>query len=101
MIPAVSQTDAPVSETAQAEGGQSASLLIRLGADGRPAIRGQTLDRRALNAVLQDRLAQDSGLQVIVLPTGSSRMQALVSLMDQITQAGVTRMRVVRLEAAQ
>lgn len=96
MIPAMAQSEAPATAAAPQPG---TSLLLRLGADGQPTMQGRGLDPASLNALLHDRLADDPGLQVILLPTGGATMQALVSVMDQVTIAGVTRLRVVRLEA--
>ena len=99
MIPALSQSDRPApSASASPEPGTSA-MLIRIGADGVPYYQGRALDPDSLNAALARRLAEDPATRVILLPTGSARMQALVTAMDQITRAGVTNMRVVRLEA--
>lgn len=95
MIPATRQQDAP--GTAQA--GVAAPLMIRLGADGQPVLRGKTLAADALNTLLRNRVAQDPGLQLVILPSGGAQTQALISLMDRATQAGVQRVRVIRLEA--
>lgn len=99
MIPALSQSDRPAPPVdASSESGASA-MLIRIGADGVPFYQGRALDPDTLNTALARRLAEDPATRVILLPTGSARMQALVTAMDQITRAGVTNMRVVRLEA--
>ncbi|MDP5217226.1 biopolymer transporter ExbD [Ruegeria sp. 2205SS24-7] len=100
MIPALAQRDAPAPVQAASDT-PAGVLLIRLGADGQPVLRGQAFEAEALAELLSARLSDAPGLQVIILPTGSARMQALVSLMDLVTQSGVREMRVVRLEAAQ
>ncbi|SEK03461.1 biopolymer transport protein ExbD [Cribrihabitans marinus] len=92
MIPAVDSAEGAAPGPAAAADG---TVLIRLGADGRPAIQGRSL----LHGELAAHLAARPDAQVIVLPTGAATMQALVSVMDTVTGAGVTRMRVVRLEA--
>lgn len=74
-------------------------VLVRLGADGRPAVQGRTLDDATLGAMLAARLAQDARLRVLVLPSGAASTQALVSVMDVAARAGVRQVRVVRLEA--
>lgn len=99
MIPALSRTDSPA-PSAEATGDQSGgAILIRIGADGSPYFQGRSLHSDELSALLVDRLAIDPALSIIILPTGSAKMQALVSVMDIVTTAGVTNMRVVRLEA--
>lgn len=98
MIPALAQSDRPAPVEPSNGSATGAALLIRIGADGAPHYRGQTLTPEALKALLSDRLAQAPATPVILLPTGSARMQALVTVMDTVTRAGVTNMRVVRLE---
>lgn len=95
MIPAVQQRETP--GTGQA--GVTAPLMIRLGADGQPVLRGKALAPAELSALLKDRLARDPTVQLVVLPSGRAQTQALISLLDRATQAGVQRLRVIRLEA--
>ena len=97
MLPMAERADAPVAAPAVAGPG-TAPLLIRLAPDGLPHVRGATLGTAALTALLHDRLAADPQASVIVLPSGHADVQALVSLMDAVTRAGVTRLRIVRLE---
>jgi biopolymer transport protein ExbD len=99
MIPAVSQSDSPseASNPGRSEG--SAPLLIRLGADGVPAVQGRGQSRTSLSALITSRIQQDPLTQVILLPSGAAHMQSLVSVMDLATTAGAVRMRVIRLEA--
>ncbi|MEX0351322.1 MAG: ExbD/TolR family protein [Paracoccaceae bacterium] len=100
MIPALAQRDTPAAAQPVADA-RADVLLIRLGADGQPVLRGQALEPATLTELLRARLADAPTLQVIILPTGAARMQELVSLMDLVTQSGVTEMRVVRLEATE
>ncbi|KIN70006.1 Biopolymer transport protein, ExbD/TolR family [Sulfitobacter noctilucicola] len=97
MIPAV----APEAENAQKAAPQTSAstILIRIGADGVPVIRGQPVEVDDLTVLLKQAVADAPALSVMVLPTGVARMQALVSVMDIATTAGVTNLRVVRLEA--
>ncbi len=98
MIPALSRTEAPSQGTSGAE--TSAPLLIRVGADGAPYFRGRALAAEELSQLLLDQIEQDPSVKVIILPTGSANIQALVTVMDLITRTGITNMRVVRLEGA-
>ncbi|MBO9434992.1 biopolymer transporter ExbD [Ruegeria sp. R13_0] len=97
MIPALAQSDRPAASGTSGE--PASAVVIRIGSDGAPYFRGQALTSEALESLLSDRIAQAPATPVIVLPTGSARMQALVTVMDVVTRAGVTNMRVVRLEA--
>ena len=62
-------------------------------------LRGQPLDAAGLDRALRDLLAGDPLAQVLILPSGSATTQALITVMDVATRAGVQRLRVIRLEA--
>ena len=97
MIPAVRQQD---QTSAPAPGTEAqATVMIRLGADGAPVVRGRALSADQLGEMLRNQLADEPLTQVIVLPLGAATTQALISVMDVATQAGVLRLRVIRLEA--
>lgn len=96
MIPAVSQ-DEGRKQVAQVEKAQP--LLVRIGADGKPVIRGQPVSLAQLDALVRDRLKAEPTLPVMILPTGVAQTQALVSVMDTATKAGARQVRVIRLEA--
>lgn len=99
MIPALAQSDRPAPTSTASNQDASGVLLIRIGADGVPHFQGKALEPVALMLLLRERLDQNAATQVIILPTGSARLQSLVSVMDMVTQAGVANLRVVRLEA--
>lgn len=98
MIPAVDTRDQPPTTSAGSDTTPGQRLLIRVGADGRPFVRGQPIDPSALSTVLTTRLAEQPQLSVVLLPSGQAQMQALIRIMDMATQAGVTQLRVIRLE---
>ena len=97
MIPAVRQQDQTSAPTTGAEA--QTTVMIRLGADGTPVVRGQALSPENLGQMLRRQLADEPLTQVVVLPLGAATTQALISVMDVATQAGVVRLRVIRLEA--
>lgn len=97
MIPAVqsdANSDAPVTNDDTA-----ATLMIRLGADGVPRLRGQTVDGGLLKQTISDTLRAQPLTQVVVLPSAAATTQALISVMDIAADAGARRLRVIRLEA--
>ncbi|KIN70283.1 Biopolymer transport protein, ExbD/TolR family [Sulfitobacter noctilucae] len=94
MIPAVSQ-DENTASTAPLPDQRSRPLMIRIGADGRPFVRGQPLDDQMLAARVRDA----NGAPVLILPTGVAQTQSLVTVMDIATRAGAREVRVIRLEA--
>lgn len=98
MIPAVPGGDSPAPATTGAVG-DGTVLLIRVGADGVPVVQGQALPAAALQDRLRQALGDTPALRVIVLPSASAPMQALVSVLDQATQAGAQNLQVVRLDS--
>lgn len=96
MIPVVRSADPLVSQGAAAPG---APVLLRLDADGRVAVRGRGTDGAALAQLLED--ARLTGGRVLILPSGSAPLSALTDLMDAVARAGVTNVRLIRLEAAE
>lgn len=101
MIPAVQRAEDPGTATADQSDSAGAPLMIRIGADGIPTLRGTGLTGSDLEALFLARLQADPALRVLVLPSGAANMQALVSVMDVATRTGVTNLRVVRLEVAE
>lgn len=99
MIPVIERGDG--AEVATAGGGPGGSVLIRIGADGGAAIAGQSVSLGELTAAIQGRLAEDPTAQILILPSNAAPLQALVTVLDTATLAGATRLRVLRLEAAQ
>lgn len=76
-------------------------LMIRIGSDGIPNLRGTPLSPPSLDRVLRAALQLDAATQITLLPSGSATTQALLSVMDQAALAGVLNLRVLQLEAAQ
>ncbi|GAA6178448.1 ExbD/TolR family protein [Sulfitobacter pacificus] len=96
MIPAVSQDSGARQIT---DGERAQPLLVRIGADGQPVIRGKPVSLEQFDALIRSRLNTEPTLPVMILPTGVARTQALVSVMDTATKAGARQVRVIRLEA--
>lgn len=98
MIPAAERRDEAATAPAATSGG--GALLIRLAPDGRTWLRGRPLDPGALRAALAAHLRDAPGAAVSVLASPRAEMQALVTLMDTATEAGVARLRILRTEDA-
>ena len=101
MIPLVEPAETAPAPAPSGTGSDSATLFIRIGADGRAYIRGEALDPPALAAHLRSRLAENALLSVVLLPSSRATTQDLVTTMDTLTRAGAQRLRLLRLEAAQ
>ena len=88
----------PVAETS--EGGSaetiapSAPLMIRLSASGQPFLRGKPVPAAELASIA------GPGQSVLILPSPRASTQSLVSVMDTLTRAGVTRLRIVQVADA-
>lgn len=98
MIPAVKPAQDSTTTNSQSP---AATLMIRLGADGIPVLRGAALSSDSLRATLTAAAADAPLTQVVILPSGAATTQALISVMDAAAQSGITRLRVLRLEATQ
>jgi len=97
MIPAVQQQE---QARTPATGAKAAgTIMIRMGADGQAVIRGRAMAKHEMGPYLRRQLAEEPLLQVMLLPSGAAKTQALISVMEVATQAGVVRLRVIRLQA--
>ncbi len=97
MVPMAASADAPEQASAPPpDATLDAPLLIRLGADGRPFVRGQPVDHAALAALVR---AQPPRAAVTILPSLRADTQALVTLMDVLTRAGVKTLRILQVAA--
>lgn len=93
MIPmAEGAEETPITTSSETPGGV---LLVRLGADGQPYLRGQAITLRDLAA----RVQADPDLAVTILPSLRASTQALVTLMDTLTGAGAGNLRILQVGA--
>ncbi len=99
MIPMAERSDEEARGDASGEAGSSDRVLIRLGSDGAPYVRGRPLDGATLLELARGRLQGNALTEFLILPSGHAGMQSLVTVMDAIVRAGGSRVRVVRLEA--
>ncbi|KIN75714.1 ExbD/TolR family protein [Sulfitobacter mediterraneus] len=100
MIPALERSADATADPQPTQGDGGDVLMVRIGADGTPTIRGQAYAQTDLERLFADRIRQDANQQVLILPSGSANMQALVSVMDTATLSGVTQLQIVRLDAS-
>jgi biopolymer transport protein ExbD len=99
MIPAAQRSDDNPESSRVPDGSTREVLMIRLGADGVPTVRGQSLTGSELETMLALRAQTDPDIRVLILPSGAADMQALIGVMDTATRVGATNVSVVRLEA--
>lgn len=98
MIPVARAAD-ETAEAASADASPNAPMLIRLGPDGRPSFRGQFTSAAILAQLVQTRLEQESAATFLILPSPRADTQSLVTLMDTLTQAGASNLRILQLAA--
>lgn len=97
MVPALQKAeDAPVSTTTS--GAPPTTILIRIDAKGQAQVAGQALDAGALATLLKARITAEPLTPILLFPSGGADLQALISVMDTVTAAGATRVKVVRIE---
>jgi biopolymer transport protein ExbD len=96
MVPALQKADEGTAPATT----PSTTLMIRIAADGRAMIGGQSLDAAALTDLLQSRLAEDPLTPIVLFPSGAAHLQDLIGVMDTVTRAGAVRVKVIRIEAA-
>ena len=98
MIPFVERSEeAPAGAAPAAE--PAGTLLLRISADGQAILAGQPLTYEALGAEIAARIADNPLLSVVVLPSTRATTQDLVSVLDALTLAGATRIRLMQLAA--
>lgn len=98
MIPMVKRADeTSLQPQAALDTQSSTNLLIRLSAQGEMFIRG----RKSTSQDLSLTLRQSPQTPVLILPSRHASTQSLVTLMDTVTSAGISSIRIVQLEAAQ
>lgn len=100
MVPAVERSDDPAPVETGTGGVPGTTILVRITANGAAAIGGQVLLPAELGTLVRDRLAADPLTPVVILPSGGADMQALITVMDTLTNAGAVRLKVIRLEAS-
>lgn len=96
MIPMVERADEPINEQPTAlDTNSETTLLIRLSSQGDVIIQGQKQTNKSLTELFSNR----PSTPVLILPSRHASSQSLVSLMDSITMAGISNIRIVQLEA--
>ena len=97
MIPLAERADETMA-AAPAPSMAGVPLILRLGADGQAYVRGQPLPTDTLGPALLSLVEGREDTEIILLPSARASTQSLVSLMDAVSGAGLSRLRIVRLE---
>lgn len=100
MIPMAQSTDDAVDAT-PVQTAKGAPMMIRLGPDGAPYLRGQIITAPALATRVKQHLADDPAASILILPSPRADTQSLVTLMDGLTRAGASNLRILQLAVNQ
>ena len=98
MVPALQKSDEAPAATATPSAAP-ATLLIRIDAKGEAEVAGQIMTPEALSALIKTRLTAEPLTPILLFPSGGADLQALITVMDTVTSAGATRVKVIRIEA--
>jgi len=103
MIPAAGgpRADLPAAPAGAESTGAAAPLLVRLDAQGRAVLQGEPLALPALEERLAEEVAARPGLDIVLLPSPRAPVQALATALDAVAGAGVSRSRILQIEAAE
>ena len=99
MVPALQKSDAAPTAAPTQAAPASATLLIRINAEGQAQVAGKVIATAELSALVAARVAADPALPVLLFPSGAADLQSLITVMDAVTAAGATRVKVIRIEA--
>tara|TARA_B100000767_G_scaffold47022_1_gene41701 strand:+ start:1059 stop:1412 length:354 start_codon:yes stop_codon:yes gene_type:complete len=73
------------------------TLLIRLNSSGVPYYLGRSFNQVQLGRLVKEMVLKQPLTKILVFPSNHATTQSLVTLMDTVTKAGSTNLRIVRL----
>lgn len=74
---------------------EAEALVVLVAADGRLAVDGETLTPDALRQAIADRMADAPTLQVRLKADGSADADRVISVMEDLREAGVERLQLM------
>ena len=74
------------------------TILIRLNSNGIPYFMGKPYEKAELAELIETKIAINPATSVLVFPSHHADTQSLVSLMDTVTLAGSSKLRIIRLD---
>jgi biopolymer transport protein ExbD len=99
MVPALQKSQETPATTTTAPTAVPATILIRIDVKGEAEVAGKTLAPEALSSLIKTRLTAEPLTPILLFPSGGADLQALITVMDTVTNAGATRVKVIRIEA--
>ena len=99
MIPVFQRSDeTSAASSEQTENANNDTMLVRLSADGTAYYLGRSIKNDELTQLIKNQLNKFPSTNILLFPSNHTQTQSLVTLMDTITKAGGTRLRIIRLE---
>jgi len=98
MMPMVQSSVQPASGDTRS-GDEDIPVLVRLDAKGTAHLRGRPMPTDQMEDIFRSVLQDTPTVRILLLPSGAASTQALVSLIDAATQAGIVNIKVIRPEA--
>lgn len=99
MVPALQKSQEAPDTATTAPTAVPATILIRIDAKGEAEVAGKILPPEALSSLIKTRLTAEPLTPILLFPSGGADLQALITVMDTVTNAGATRVKVIRIEA--
>ena len=99
MIPVFQRSDeTSAASSNQTKNANNDTMLVRLSADGTAYYLGRSINNDELTQLIKNQVNKFPSTNILLFPSNHTQTQSLVTLMDTITKAGGTRLRIIRLE---
>ncbi|WP_294221656.1 biopolymer transporter ExbD [uncultured Shimia sp.] len=98
MIPVTRKADFPPTSPQAGAVSEGTRVLLRITRDGDLILRGLQLNEANQTSALSALASEVPPPQVLILPSGAAPLFALTNALDAFASAGLTDMRVVRIE---
>ena len=99
MVPVFERPEEKVSENSIPDNkNQASTMLIRLNSNGKSYFMGRPFENTELMELIKSKIKFDPMTSILVFPSNHADTQSLVALMDLVTLAGSTNMRIIRLD---
>ena len=99
MVPVFERPEEKISDNSVPDNkNQASTMLIRLNSNGKSYFMGRPFENTELMKLIKNKITLDPTTSILVFPSNRADTQSLVALMDMVTLAGSTNMRIIRLD---
>jgi biopolymer transport protein ExbD len=81
--------------------GETAELTVQLGADGQLALEGETMDPAALQAAVAEQVKDGESIRVRLKADADAEATEVVAVMERLRAAGLRRLKLLTVQAAE